>query len=304
MDLADALRLISQIKDIIPIKLEKLSQSFGELQIDSQEFISNTKDHHEEIIASLAKARILLNQLPEQIILFEVNLENSIRILEAEIKDWEDFFASNQEELNQEIRQVWQQLQILKAQIFNSRDRQLAVQKESKKALNNLWQTVYRKQELLTVTLASVQQEIYKFQRQIESNHDMLTEKVSFLEKELEQNQDEIDVAVRDLVDSKLGKMQTKITQDLDDIAENFDRNYVELIDLMTDKIEDDFKAPMELELNKYLEKIACVAGLSEINISQDEVADKFKSMDDLSPDIIALVEEIYEAKTSIGIDN
>lgn len=304
MDLADALRLISQIKDIIPIKLEKLSQSFGELQIDSQEFISNTKDHHEEIIASLAKSRILLNQLPEQIILFEVNLENSIRILEAEIKDWEDFFASNQEELNQEIRQVWQQLQILKAQIFNSRDRQLAVQKESKKALNNLWQTVYRKQELLTVTLASVQQEIYKFQRQIESNHDMLTEKVSFLEKELEQNQDEIDVAVRDLVDSKLGKMQTKITQDLDDIAENFDRNYVELIDLMTDKIEDDFKAPMELELNKYLEKIACVAGLSEINISQDEVADKFKSMDDLSPDIIALVEEIYEAKTSIGIDN
>lgn len=304
MDLADALRLISQIKDIIPIKLEKLSQSFGELQIDSQEFISNTKDHHEEIIASLAKARILLNQLPEQIILFEVNLENSIRILEAEIKDWEDSFASNQEELNQEIRQVWQQLQILKAQIFNSRDRQLAVQKESKKALNNLWQTVYRKQELLTVTLASVQQEIYKFQRQIESNHDMLTEKVSFLEKELEQNQDEIDVAVRDLVDSKLGKMQTKITQDLDDIAENFDRNYVELIDLMTDKIEDDFKAPMELELNKYLEKIACVAGLSEINISQDEVADKFKSMDDLSPDIIALVEEIYEAKTSIGIDN
>ena len=156
----------------------------------------------------------------------------------------------------------------------------------------------------MTVTLASVQQEIYKFQRQIESNHDMLTEKVSFLEKELEQNQDEIDVAVRDLVDSKLGKMQTKITQDLDDIAENFDRNYVELIDLMTDKIEDDFKAPMELELNKYLEKIACVAGLSEINISQDEVADKFKSMDDLSPDIIALVEEIYEAKTSIGIDN
>ncbi|NCS05108.1 MAG: hypothetical protein GPJ07_00210 [Microcystis aeruginosa G13-07] len=304
MDLADALRLISQIKDIIPIKLEKLSQSFGELQIDSQEFISNTKDHHEEIIASLAKARILLNQLPEQIILFEVNLENSIRILEAEIKDWEDSFASNQEELNQEIRQVWQQLQILKAQIFNSRDRQLAVQKESKKALNNLWQTVYRKQELLTVTLASVQQEIYKFQRQIESNHDMLTEKVSFLEKELEQNQDEIDVAVRDLVDSKLGKMQTKITQDLDDIAENFDRNYVELIDLMTDKIEDDFKAPMELELNKYLEKIACVAGLSKINISQDEVADKFKSMDDLSPDIIALVEEIYEAKTSIGIDN
>lgn len=304
MDLADALRLISQIKDIIPIKLEKLSQSFGELQIDSQEFISNTKDHHEEIIASLAKARILLNQLPEQIILFEVNLETSIRILEAEIKDWEDSFASNQEELNQEIRQVWQQLQILKAQIFNSRDRQLAVQKESKKALNNLWQTVYRKQELLKVTLASVQQEIYKFQRQIESNHDMLTEKVSFLEKELEQNQDEIDVAVRDLVDSKLGKMQTKITQDLDDIAENFDRNYVELIDLMTDKIEDDFKAPMELELNKYLEKIACVAGLSEINISQDEVADKFKSMDDLSPDIIALVEEIYEAKTSIGIDN
>ncbi|MCZ8053605.1 MAG: hypothetical protein O9329_02315 [Microcystis sp. LE19-12.2C] len=304
MDLADALRLISQIKDIIPIKLEKLSQSFGELQIDSQEFISNTKDHHEEIIASLAKARILLNQLPEQIILFEVNLETSIRILEAEIKDWEDSFASNQEELNQEIRQVWQQLQILKAQIFNSRDRQLAVQKESKKALNNLWQTVYRKQELLKVTLASVQQEIYKFQRQIESNHDMLTEKVSFLEQELEQNQDEIDVAVRDLVDSKLGKMQTKITQDLDDIAENFDRNYVELIDLMTDKIEDDFKAPMELELNKYLEKIACVAGLSEINISQDEVADKFKSMDDLSPDIIALVEEIYEAKTSIGIDN
>lgn len=304
MDLADALRLISQIKDIIPIKLEKLSQSFGELQIDSQEFISNTKDHHEEIVASLAKARILLNHLPEQIILFEVNLENSIRILEAEIKDWEDSFASNQEELNQEIRQVWQQLQILKAQIFNSRDRQLAVQKESKKALNNLWQTVYRKQELLTVTLASVQQEIYKFQRQIESNHDMLTEKVSFLEKELEQNQDEIDVAVRDMVDSKLGKMQTKITQDLDDIAENFDRNYVELIDLMTDKIEDDFKAPMELELNKYLEKIACVAGLSEINISQDEVADKFKSMDDLSPDIIALVEEIYEAKTSIGIDN
>ena len=145
MDLADALRLISQIKDIIPIKLEKLSQSFGELQIDSQEFISNTKDHHEEIIASLAKARILLNQLPEQIILFEVNLENSIRILEAEIKDWEDFFASNQEELNQEIRQVWQQLQILKAQIFNSRDRQLAVQKESKKALNNLIEFIENK---------------------------------------------------------------------------------------------------------------------------------------------------------------
>ena len=42
MDLSDALKLMAQIKDIIPIKLEKLSSSFLDLQVSSQEFIKNT----------------------------------------------------------------------------------------------------------------------------------------------------------------------------------------------------------------------------------------------------------------------
>jgi histone deacetylase complex regulatory component SIN3 len=145
---------------------------------------------------------------------------------------------------------------------------------------------------------------MYNFQQQIESNHDLLTEKVNLLEKELEQSQNEIDMSVQDLVDYKLGKLQNNLTQAMGDISETFNRNSSEVIELFISKIEDDLKSPLELELSKYLEKIGSIVRLSEININQDKIADKFNSIDDLSNDIVDLVEQINEAKISLGIDN
>jgi DNA repair exonuclease SbcCD ATPase subunit len=304
MELADALKLIVQIKDIVPIKLERLFLSLIELQTNAKESLEKMNTKQNELTEALEKVQILLNELPEQVRISELNLNDQIKNVEGEVQKWENYFTDSQEELSREMQQIYEEIDNLKNQIIDRRNQQSAIEKEVGSVLRSLWQTSYKKQELLTVTFTITQQEMYNFRQQIQSNQDLLGDQINFLERELEQKKEETNLIIQDLINDSLVKLKSKLGENIEDINENFNDSSSELLNLMETKIKNDLKNPLEKEMNKYLEKIALLQNLSQIKINQDRIEDGLEKIDCLSPNINELFEQIKQAKISLGINN
>ncbi|PSF31700.1 hypothetical protein C7H19_22445 [Aphanothece hegewaldii CCALA 016] len=307
IELSDALKLMAQMKDIIPPKMERLSKRFSEIQKASTEVIERTKINKDELVQTLEKAQIIFDELPQILLSSQSQLENHLSTLSNEIKVWEQFFVSNQEELNHEIQQIHHHLQDLKNQIVTQESQHLAMREAFQKALKQLWQTVYQKQELLTVAGETTQQEIYNFQQKIQANHHLLSEQINFLEREIEQNQEEISLTIEDELSSKLSKLRQKLKKDLDKIHDNFDHKSSVLFNDLELNIEENLTHTVEKELDKYLEQIESLEESQqkalEIDLAQDEIENQFNLINGLTPDMIQLIEHINKAKDSLGIN-
>lgn len=304
MDLADALKLMAQIKDIIPIKLENLASGFQELQSTARIFSKDTNTRQEEVIAILGKSKVLLDKIPEQLQENESRLDNYVADLEKSIQLWQASFADCQEDLNQRTRVIYEELESFKEQFYEGMNQRSTRQEEAEKALQALQRTLYQKQELFEVTFIAVEQEISNFQQEINSSSERLTEQMDSLDREFERHQEEIASIVQKFLDLSLDKLQENLDKDTENIQENFFYSTSNLRKSMEVNIERKLKSVLEKNLEQYEEQLTSLQALTEIEIPLEEVGDKFNLMGDLSPEVLDLIEQIEQAKDSLGIDD
>lgn len=304
MDLADALKLMAQIKDIIPIKLENLSSSFQQLQSAARTFSKDATTRQEEVSAILEKSKVLLDRIPERLLENESRLDSYVAALDASIQLWQAGFADCQEDLNRRTRTITEELENFKNQFYEGMNQQSTRKEEAENALRDLRRTLEQKQELLEVTLVAVQQEISNFQQEINSSSERLNEQVDSLDREFESHREEIASIVRNFLDSPLHRLQENLDEDTENIQENFVYSASNLREVMEAKTERKLKSVLERNFDRYGDKLTSLQELTEIEIPVEEVEDKFNLMENLSPEILDLIERIDRAKDSLGIDS
>jgi hypothetical protein len=302
MELVDALHLIGQIKDIIPVKLSGLALDLSDLENSTKDFWQKISEQQEEVNVELEKIGILLNSIPNLIQTNKSNLDSQINMLQEDFKRWDSFFVNNQEELSTEMQAIYFELEHLKNRLEHSLNKKLILQKEVSTEMRNLWQSCMKNQEMLESTLQVVQQEIHNFQHQLELNLISLTDHFDSINYEIESQKEKIETLTGDGISDNLNQFKSEIGNFTLDIQNQLEVDIKKFQKTLEQVTGNQFRDNLENTVKNHTTEVKNLDDLSEINLKSSLTEDLFKEMDQSLPQLDEFLEQIQRAKNSLGL--
>lgn len=302
MELIDALHLIGQIKDIIPVKLSGLALDLSDLESSTKNFWQKISEQQEAVNMELEKIGVLLDPIPNLIQTNKSNLDSQINMLQGDFRRWDSFFVHNQEELSTEMQAIYFELEQLKNRLEHRLDKKLILQKEVSTEMRNLWQSCMKNQEILGSALQVVQQEIYNFQHQLELDLISLTNYFDSINYELESQKEKIEILTSDGISDNLNQFKSEVENFTLDIQNQLEVNIKKFQKTLEQVAGNQFRDNLENIVKNHTAEVKKLENLSEIDLKSNLTEELFKEIDQSLPQLDEFLGQIQIAKNSLGL--